>query len=299
MVFAPGAALAEGVIQPADKNALKLNFTVLADTHIESFTLFRFQYLRSAMKDVARAQVRSDALVLLGDNTMNGQFTEYMMLYGILAAHNTSRNTLVAMGNHDINPSTYDYDTALNRHNMFFNGYTGSKNERPYYSRAINGYTFIVLGSEESAGTDQVITPAQILWLDETLAGAAQGGKPAFIFNHQPFNDKTHFPDPHPNRPDGHYWYQLDGMGEASQAVFDVVKKYNNIIFFHGHVHAPLGVCETEGVTLVNVWPFTAFTGGNGMYAEVYEDRVLLRWREYAFGQWIDWDGWDVYEVAI
>jgi len=288
MLFSPGAALAGGAIRPADPNALKLNFSVLADTHIESFTMFRFQYLRSAMKDIARASVKSDALVLVGDNTMNGQFTEYMMLYGILAAHNRSRNTLVAMGNHDINPSVYEFGAALARHNMFYNGYTGAKNEKPYYAREINGYAFLVLGSEDKAGTGEVISPAQIQWLDETLADATRGGKPAFVFNHQPFNDKTHFPDDWPNRPDGHYWYNLDGIGEASDAVFDVLKKYGHVVYFYGHVHAPLKACETEGVTLVNVYPFTAFTGGNGMYVEVYQDRVLLRGREYAFGQWND-----------
>ena len=286
MLFSPGAALAEGRIEPVDQSALRLNFSVLADTHIESFTMFRFQYLRSAMKDIARAAAKSDALVLLGDNTMNGQNTEYMMLYGILSAHNTSKNTLAAMGNHDINPSTLAFGTALGRHNDFYNAYTGAGNDKPYYAREIGGYTFIVLGSEDKAGTHEVISPAQIQWLDGALAAAAQDGKPVFVFNHQPFNDKVHFPDEQPNRPDGHYWYNFDGIGEASQAVFDTVKKYENVICFYGHVHAPLGACETEGVTLANVYPFTAFTGGNGVYAEVYGDRVVLRGRQYAFGLW-------------
>ncbi|MCL2300678.1 MAG: metallophosphoesterase [Firmicutes bacterium] len=286
MLFSPGAAPAEGIIRPADPDALKLNFSVLADAHIESFTMFRFQYLRSALKDIAGASAPSDALVLLGDNTMNGQFTEYMMLYGILSAHNRSKNTLAAMGNHDINPSAYEFDEALARHNVFYNAYTGAQNEKPYYAREINGYTFLVLGSEDKAGTHEVISAAQLQWLDESLAGAARGGRPVFVFNHQPFNDKTHFPDEHPNRPDGHYWYNLDGIGEASDAVFGVLKKYDNVIYFSGHIHAPLKACETEGVTLVNVYPFTAFTGGNGMYVEVYGDRVLLRGRQYAFGQW-------------
>ncbi|MCL1952336.1 MAG: metallophosphoesterase [Oscillospiraceae bacterium] len=289
MLFCPGAALSGAAIQPLDPAALRLNFSVLADTHIESYTMFRFQYLRSAMKDIARAPVRSDALVLLGDNTMNGQCTEYMMLYGILAAHNKSAHTLVAMGNHDLNPSTYTYEAALRRHNLFYNAYTGAQNEKPYYAREIGGYTFIVLGSEGAGDTDRsYVSPAQLQWLDGTLAGAAQPGKPIFVFHHQPFNDKVHFPDAHPNRPDGDYWYNLSGFttGTCSDGLFSVLKKYDNVIYFYGHLHATLGICETEGVTLANVYPFTELPGGNGMYVEVYEDRVVLRGRQYALGEW-------------
>ena len=289
LLISPGAALSGETIRPLDKGALKMNFSVLADTHIETFEMFRFQYLRNALRDIGKAQVRSDALVLLGDNTMNGQITEYTMLYSILSFYNKSRNTLAAMGNHDVNPSQNTIEAALAKHNAFYNGYTLSCNKKPYYSREINGYTFVILGSEgEKGGTDAVISAEQIAWLDQTLAKAARSGKPIFLFNHQPFNDKVHFPDEYPNREDGDYWYNFSGMGDASDAVFDVVKKYGNVIFFYGHVHAWLGVCETEGVTLVNVPPFTAFTGGNGCYVEVYEDKVELRWRAYADGLWVE-----------
>ena len=249
--------------------------------------MFRFQYLRSALRDIKRAKPKSDALVFLGDNTMNGQLTEYAMLYSILMANRPAKNILVAMGNHDVNPSSNTIEQAVFKHDLFYNALTWSRNDRPYYYRVINGYYFIVLGSEdESYGTQAYISPAQIEWLRLTMAQAGQGGKPVFIFNHQPFRDKIHFEDPYPNRDDGHYWYSLSGMGGADDEVFDIIKQYDNVFFFYGHVHADFGACETEGVTLVNVWPFTAFAGGHGMYTEVYEDRVVLRSRQFAFGQW-------------
>ncbi|MCL2508121.1 MAG: metallophosphoesterase [Oscillospiraceae bacterium] len=272
-------------IKPTDADSLLLNFTVLADTHIETIEMFRFEYLRNAVADVNRASVKSNALVLVGDNTMNGQFLENLMLYGILSHYAAPENVLVAMGNHDINPSVNTLEKAVNRHNAFYNALTGSKNDKPYYYREIGGYFFIVLGSENTRDdTEAYISPAQIQWLDETLARASKSGKPIFLFNHQPFSDKVHTPEG-----DGEYWWNLDGMGESSDDVFDVVKQYDNVIFFYGHIHAPLfllNVCETEGVTLVNVPPFTAHVGGNGFYAELYADRVILRARAFAFGEW-------------
>jgi len=300
LLVSPGAPLSGEQIAPTDQDALQLNFSVLADTHIETFEMFRFQYLRGALRDIRGAAVKSDALVLLGDNTMNGQITEYIMLYSILSAWNSSKNTLVAMGNHDINQSQNTIDWAVAKHNAFFNAYTRGQNEKPYYYRVINDCYFIVLGSEDGdAGTAAYISPAQIAWLEDTMALAGASGKPVFVFNHQPFNDKVHFPDDDPNRDDGHYWWSFDGMGGASDAVFDALKAHDNVFFFYGHIHAPLellNVCETEGVTLVNVPPFTAHVGGSGFYVEVYGDKVVLRARRYAEGVW---DTDHVYTVEL
>lgn len=262
----PGGAFAGGAIEPADADNLKLDFAVLADAHIETNTLFRMQFLRGALRDLGK--VKSDALVLLGDNTMNGQFLEYMMLYGIVNRWNTAANTLAAIGNHDINPDVRDLGAAIARHNLFYNGYTGAKNDKVYYSKEINGYSFIVMGSEYTVSgedwTRSYISPEQIAWLDAALAKANESGKPAFVFHHQPLS----YTDPRDD-------------------VFAVLKKYKNVVYFSGHMHTPASLETLEGVTLVNTPLFSDERGGSkGFYVEVYEGEVLIRVREFFNGKW-------------
>jgi len=276
LTAAPGGALAGEEIQPADEDNLKLNFSVLADAHIESYTFWRFQDLRRGLLDINRAEAGSDALVLLGDNTMNGQFTEYTQLYSILTRWNTSKNTLAAMGNHDVNPSKNTIDEAVARHNRFFNGYTGAKNDKPYYAREINGYTFIVLGSEDEHGgvedgTYAWFSPEQIAWLDAELAKAAEPGKPIFVFNHQPLLEE--------------HWEW--GTAVPGEEAFEVLKKYDHVIYFNGHTHQPASMLTEEGVTFINTPHFSnEGAGGPGFYVEVYETRVLVRERAFANGAW-------------
>ena len=269
LLFIPNAQLPGEAAAPADKDVLKFNFTVLSDTHIESYTFWRFQDLRLALKDLKRAEVKSEALVHLGDNTMNGQGTEYTSFYALLSFFSPVKNanTLVAMGNHDINQSKTDIDKAVNRHNTFYNGYTGAKNDKPYYSREIGGYTFIILGSENAqmAGTSAYFSPEQIAWLDDTLAKASESGKPIFLFNHQPFDEII-----------------------SDEDALAVVKQYENVIFFSGHRHTDFNVTTDGSVTLVNMPNFSRETvGGPGLAVEVYENKVLLRNRLFAKGEWV------------
>jgi len=277
LLFVPGARLRGEAIKPLDRANLKLNFTILADVHMESYTFWRFQDLRLALRDIKRAEVKSDALVLLGDNTMNGQFTEYTQLYSILSLWNSSKNTLVAMGNHDINHRPIG--KAVKRHNHFFNALTGAKNDKPYYSRVINGYTFIVLGSEDEKGglaedwTYADFSPAQITWLDAELAKAAESEKPIFVFNHQPLLEE-------------HWPYGTVVQGEE---VFEVLKKYKGVFYFSGHTHYPGGDFEeADGVYFVNVGHNFSRqgAGGPGYYVEVSDTHILLRLREFANGKW-------------
>jgi len=276
LLFVSGGKLRGEAIKPTDKANLKLNFSVLADTHIESYTFWRFQDLRLALRDIKRAKVKSDALVLLGDNTMNGQFTEYTQLYSILNIWNSSKNTLVAMGNHDIEHRPIH--KAVRRHNQFFNALTGAKNDKPYYSRVINGYTFIVLGSEDEKGgaaedwTYAVFSPAQIAWLDAELKKAAISEKPIFVFNHQPLLEE-HWPH---------------GTVVQGEEVFDILKQYKNVFYFNGHTHYPMPIDEPDGVKFINVGHNFSRqnAGGLGYYVEVYENEVIIRLREFANGKW-------------
>lgn len=275
-----GLALPTGVsYEPIDEDALIANFSVIADVHMETNNLERFPNFAKGLNDMARSKAPNDVLVLLGDNTMNGQVTEYLMLYSLFNLYNKAENTIVAMGNHDINQSENTIESAVNRHNMFYNWYTGSGNDTPYYYRVINGCYFIVLGDELGyEDTTAYISPEQLEWLGDTMEEAAASGMPIFVFSHQPFNDK--------------FRYSVGGLGAQSEDVWNIINAYENVFFFSGHLHSSydrFGVSQNENVTLIDLPTFLSDDNvkGVGYQVEVYPDRVELRARNFIDGEWM------------
>ena len=275
---------------PKDEAALQLNFSVISDVHMESYTFDRFTTFRKALQDMGNAKVASDALLLLGDNTMNAQGTEYFMLYTHLAAYNKAKTTLAAMGNHDINEGENKPEDSVARHNTFYNAYTGAKNDKAYYSRVINGYHFVVLGSEGAAGTNAYLSPEQLAFLEAAVAEASASGKPLFVLCHQPLNNKP-----------GNWWGEGGNLGEQSDAVEAILKSYpGKVFFFSGHLHNAFDsrpTYVTGNITMVDLPCFTGESGtgggqltgkGYGYQVEVYEDTVLLRGRNFMNGEWAE-----------
>ncbi|MDR1464685.1 MAG: metallophosphoesterase [Oscillospiraceae bacterium] len=265
-------------ITPAAPESVKLQFAVMSDVHMESYTLDRFTGFGKSLRDAGKAVRHQDALVLLGDNTMNGQPFEYLMLYGLLARFPAAKQTIVAMGNHDLNQSTYEPADAIARHNRFLASLTGVQYKNPYYSTVIDGYWFIVLGDEDGhEDTTTTITQTQLDWLRYTLSQAGVGGKPVFVFCHQPLNGT----------------FDRVGLGDASDAVWEMLRQYRNVFFFSGHLHTPAGqlsIQQKEGVTFVDLPTLLSDSLGRGVgyQVEVYGGRVLLRGRNYIKGTWVD-----------
>jgi len=267
MFFAIPAAPSGTPIQARDPANVLLQASVIADVHMQTFDMQNFTQLAITLRDIARAEQKQDALVMVGDNTMNGQTTEYIMLYGIMQHYNRTKNTFMVMGNHDLNMGEWSAETGIGRHNFFLQSYTGIANDKAYYSQEINGYTFIAIAGE-GPETERDISDEQLVWLDATMA-AAGDGLPIFIFVHQSIN-----------------WFpraaELQGIFEA----------YPNVFVFNGHWHTPLGRSEINGVNYINVpsiHPHNASQPqGEGLQLEVYEDRVELRGRDYMNGTWLD-----------
>jgi len=266
MFLAIPAAPSGTAIEAKDPAGVKLQASVIADNHMQSFDMQNFSQFTLALRDIARAQQQQDVLVMLGDNTMNGQTTEYIMLYGLLRQYNRTKNTFVAMGNHDLNIGQWGAATGINRHNFFLQSYNGVANDKAYYSREFNGFTFVTIAGE-GPGSELEISDAQLAWLAETMA-ASPAGKPIFVFIHQ---DVDYFP-----------------RGPELRAILEA---FPNVFVFNGHWHAPLGMDKTNGVSYINVPSLHAHNAsqpvGEGLQIEVYEDRVELRGRDYMNGKWI------------
>ena len=92
-----------------------------------------------------------------------------------------------------------------------------------------------MLGSEDDS-TDAFLSKTQLKWFAAQMKKAAATGKPIFVFLHQPLNGTHGTP----------YNFDLDrdadadegGVGEQSDQVLRILKKYDNVFYFSGHLHA-------------------------------------------------------------
>ena len=255
------------------ETGVKLTAAVLADLHIGPRNPILQCNVNKAFRNASAARDGSDALVLLGDNTMDGMEQQYALFYASLKAFGKARNNLAAVGNHDL-WGKISYADAKNRFVSYYNKFSGGTIDNIYYCKIINGYYFIVLGTESDMGTTAHISAAQVSWLDARLAEATAGGKPAFVFHHFPLN-RIHEP-------------------EALKAVLNA---HPNVFYFSGHMHHALGgnsftkagdslyCVDVPGFNGAedNIWKYL----GHGFQLEVYEGRVLLRARDYIRGQWL------------
>ncbi len=271
--------------QPVSDDA-ELDFVVISDIHMEGNNPDRFRDFPKVLLDINGSSRKNDALVMCGDNTMNGQHIEYTFLTLSLKLFNNIRNNLLVLGNHEIFTEQNGYEKGLKKFLSYGRFIMGEKYEKPYYSREIDGFTFIMMSTEADMGVTAYISEEQIGWLDETLTSATQNGKPAFVFCHFPINGtvETRWPS--------------GLMGEQSDEVFAVLKKHKNVFFFSGHLHNAVdysGVRQVDGVTFVDVPSVLSDhsvgktpSRGTGYCVEVHGGKVELRPRNFLTGEWFE-----------
>lgn len=269
-----------------------LVFTVLSDVHIEGNNQDRFNLFGEGIRDI-NSNTDNDALIFLGDNTMNNQVVELSAFYSILNQYNTIDNVLMVTGNHDLCPSDYntgDYEDLLGRFFKYKNEYIETQyDDSVYYSYEINGYKFIVLGSESDAGINEDLSDTQLTWLENELESVKESGNPVFIFNHYPLNN---------------IWADVwsEGhIGDDSDRVYEILKNSENqILYFSGHLHMGFyedkrEVVYDDNVTFINVAGFGVDNtdgdadiqhSGTGQQVEVYDDEIVIRVRDFAKHEW-------------
>lgn len=268
-----------------DPDACKLNFSVLSDSHIETTNPTRYKIFAQSLQNVKKNASGNDAVIFLGDNTMNGQFLENQLFHGAVRMTLKDETILPVMGNHDIGNGEGDYEKLQNRWYDFTAAFFGKDLKHPYYYEVIDGYYFIVLGMEDQLVYEMTMTDAQFSWLEGVLKSAETSKKPVFVFSHYPADDA------------------IDESGEVTDRLIDMLAEYNktnDLFYFCGHTHMPLYL----------FWSFHTYDGfpeiylprltelgssedneilpnsGDGVEVEIYETEVLVRGRNFFTGEW-------------
>ncbi|MCQ2463236.1 MAG: metallophosphoesterase [Clostridia bacterium] len=272
---------------------IRLNVALLSDVHMESNNMDCFKNFGSALKGVFSTGKELNAVVFAGDCTMNGQGTEWFDFYGMLCRFNKADNVILAFGNHDFGFSSSHevYDKLSQRAIDEYNSYMNKHIENVFYSEVIKGYRFIVLGTEDNYDNETAyITDKQIEWLKGELSAAANTGMPAFVINHNVIYGKH-----------GELSNDINRISNNNGKLNDALTMCGtDVIYISGHTR--MGVTKdsvtTQGrVTYVNLPSvsqnnkkasgiYAAAT--NGCIMEVYDDSIILRFRCFGSGQWLD-----------
>lgn len=280
-----------GTVQHSDANPIKfvdpdnckMAFVAFADTHIRD-TAFQPHLFECGLADIDNAENEFDALVIAGDITEAGDGPSYDITWNLLNNCSISeKNILLATGNHDIRLA-YDYQTQMIMGKAA--EYLNTEIDKPYYSYEVNGYTFVVMGSDEWQLEKAVISDEQLAFIDSKLAEA--DGEPVFVVCHQPLANTHGLPE---------VWKNGD-LGEDSEAVRAVLTKYENVYYLNGHLHdgvyeKSLEVLDEEkGVYSINLPSFGKendygkfLQNGLGTYVEVYDDSVVFTARDFVKGE--------------
>lgn len=280
-----------GIIEVSTDNPIKfkdpdncnLAFVALADTHLRD-TAFQPHLFECGLTDIDNAETPFDALVIAGDISEMGDAPSYEITWDLLDNSEIGQKpVLLATGNHDIRLA-YEYQTELimNRNAEKL----GIEIDKPYFSYDINGYTFVVLGSDSWQLEKARISEEQLAFLDAELAEA--NGKPSFVICHQPLAETHGLPE---------VWKNGD-LGEDSAAVKEVLMKHSNVFYLNGHLHdgiyeKSLEVFDEEkGVYSINLPSYGKendygkfLQSGLGVYVEVYDDSVIFTPRDFARGE--------------
>ncbi|MBR0113218.1 MAG: metallophosphoesterase [Clostridia bacterium] len=282
----------------------RASFAAISDTHLKD-NFIRLGMLEFGLRDMEKAKDRLDAVVFNGDITDHGYPEQWQGFTDTLLKYDISGNNIMVIGNHDTWGKDDDYEYTRKNFVKYSKEATGRKISNVYFTTKINGYPVIVLGSEADH-TYATISKKQINWFAAEMKKASKTGLPIFVFCHQSFNGTHGLP----------YNWELDkneddpttgGIGDASDDILRIVKKYKNVFFISGHIHAGMTVegsdktfyssVEKHGnYTLVNLpcyeYPDVRRGGhisnGTGYVFEMYDGEVLLRARNFASGTWLE-----------
>lgn len=291
------------------KDGCNASFAVISDTHLKD-NFIRQGMLELGLLDMSKAEDRLDAVVFDGDITDHGYIDMWDCFARAVGKYDIADQTVIVEGNHDTwGPDRENLETVR----QTFIDYNKKISDRDvseiYYTAKIGDYPVIVLGSEGDS-TDATVSQTQIDWFAAEMEKASKTGLPIFVFFHQPINQTHGLP----------LTWEMDkedppekgGIGDASDDIFNIIKKYQNVFYISGHLHAGLSteddrtvyssVEKHDGYTLVNLPCYSypdvkrggKIVNGTGYVFEVYDNEVMIRARNFATGRWLS-----KYDVTI
>lgn len=291
----------EAPIKAVNPDEVKMTFVTVADPQISNYMFDRYQVLQEAVIDLENAEYDFDAIVGIGDIAENGLAEEYQLVYDEFKDIDT--RYIMATGNHDIRLRSYSQ--VVDRFGAFTNALNGEEGAgidayadgMLAYSEEVNGYKFIVMGSDKATFEEAYISDAQLEWLDAELE-SADADKPVFVILHQPLKLTHNLPNNWGNGTNKN----AGSVGDQSDAIKAVLAENGadkDVILITGHLHAGFSEFSYEKIDTFHSFNVPSLAidnedgaeGGDGSgltyIVEVYDDEVLFRARNLEEGKWM------------
>lgn len=284
-----------------------VSFGVVSDIHLQSRDLESQRKFTHALQDLQQINPDADALVVNGDFT-NGKEDDYYTLRSLLTKAPHPQQIFFTIGNHEFyqawcnaarnwDPEKFPNGETENASINRFLSFAGR--DKVYFDRWLHGYHFIFLGSEQYRQSnpenqeDAYLSQRQLNWLKQVLAKETSR-KPAFVFLHQPLPNTVSATDLPSNQ---------RGVVQHEE-LKKILSGHKEIFFFTGHTHWELKMQKTlvnDRFTMVNSssvrqpWTsdgkggekFSAANASEGLYVEVFEDKVLIKGRDFSDNMWV------------
>jgi len=183
-------------------------------------------------------------------------------------------------------------DAASRERFMQFMGYP----DKTYHSVTLNGVRLLMVSQEvyvqekPDVGEGAWYSDEQFSWLQAQLEEAKEAGMPSFVFIHQPLPEAG-----------------TDGGTHRlirARQFRSILEPYANVFVLSGHTHRDF-LTGTHYTKETFHWFHNSSVGrcrgreqsaslAQGMYVQVYRDKVIVRGREFTDHSWIEAASWEV-----
>lgn len=300
LIVIPGT---DEVITQIDPDA-ELCFVFGGDSQVSNYAVSREKAFISFCQDLDNAEADLDALVIAGDIAENGLQVEYDRTAQDLSGID-SGEFIVSIGNHDVR--LRDYEQSKQRFLNFRNSLNDENHQTDsiWYKTEINGYKFLVMGSDEPKPEEASLSYEQMAWLNRELK--ASNGEPVFVILHQSLRDTHGLPETWGSPMDS-----AGSVGKQSDDIMEILDQYNNVFLLTGHLHTAFGeysyfnfegyeyngkVCENNTIHGINA-PSIGISSkdgrsddvnkaGTGYYVEVSDDSITFYARDFENGKYV------------
>ncbi|MEK8132121.1 metallophosphoesterase [Paenibacillus filicis] len=284
------------------------SFLILSDLHISRDDPDTIRRVNAAFADLTEFQTPIEALLFTGDLTEYGRDKDYKELRNLMNGYELPP-VYANMGNHDY------YDIWIDKLGRFKqetmpNGKTDWQSRerfqkffglpKPYHDAWVKEHHLILLSQETyvqekpDVGEGAWYSEEQLEWLRERLADR-KDNRPVFIMTHQPLP---------PAGRDGQTHQLIPAIRFR-----EILKPYKNVFVFCGHAHQDFqGTIEhyvkdggfhyfhnsSVGRVMNRKYETVSQDKAQGLYVQVYTDRVTLRGRDFISRKWLSEADWTV-----
>ncbi|MGN0150337.1 MAG: metallophosphoesterase family protein, partial [Clostridia bacterium] len=278
----------------------KYSFQVISDLHSgNSDEFYQQAKIRAALEDIKKTEPDSSGIIINGDSVESNTDAYWEQLVKTLNASIAKDIPLYfTAGNCELEADADEtYTQQINRYLKYTNQFSDVQADSVYYAHKINGQYFIHLGSQSQTENGYAdLHQDQLDWLKGALKHADKEGVRAYVFIHQPLKNTVSgtFEAFNQNR---------YGVVQDSE-LRDILDKYSNVLVFSGHTHinlecvqpALLGGTEKpsyfNNASIGNMVKMSNadtmdYEGSQGLFVDVYNDKIIVRGRDFANKKWI------------